>query len=66
MTGRGVRLSGRSAGKERSGRRHSGHCAGQGLIAVWSPGLDANGNSRLGRDALEILSKRMGWSIFGA
>jgi glutaminase len=39
---------------------------GKASIAVWSPGLDANGNSRLGRDALETLSKRMGWSIFGA
>jgi glutaminase len=39
---------------------------GKASIAAWSPGLDANGNSRLGRDALEILSKRMGWSIFGA
>lgn len=35
-------------------------------IAVWSPGLDANGNSYLGRIALEALTKRMGWSIFGA
>ena len=35
-------------------------------IAVWSPGLDANGNSHLGRVALEALTKRMGWSIFGA
>ncbi len=34
-------------------------------IAVWSPGLDAVGNSHLGRIALEALSKRMGWSIFG-
>lgn len=34
-------------------------------IAVWSPGLDANGNSHLGRIALEMLTKRMGWSIFG-
>jgi glutaminase len=32
---------------------------------VWSPGLDAHGNSHLGRVALEALSKRMGWSIFG-
>lgn len=39
---------------------------GKASIAVWSPGLDANGNSRLGRVALEILSKRLGWSIFGA
>ena len=39
---------------------------GKASIAVWSPGLDANGNSHLGRIALETLAKRMGWSIFGA
>jgi glutaminase len=39
---------------------------GKASIAVWSPGLDANGNSHLGRVALEGLTKRMGWSIFGA
>jgi glutaminase len=39
---------------------------GKATIAVWSPGLDANGNSHLGRIALEALTKRMGWSIFGA
>lgn len=39
---------------------------GKASIAVWSPGLDANGNSQLGRAALESLSKRMSWSIFGA
>jgi glutaminase len=39
---------------------------GKASIAVWSPGLDASGNSRLGRMALESLSKRTGWSIFGA
>jgi glutaminase len=39
---------------------------GKASIAVWSPGLDANGNSRLGRMALEALTRRMGWSIFGA
>jgi glutaminase len=38
---------------------------GKASIAVWSPGLDANGNSHLGRVALEMLTKRMGWSIFG-
>jgi glutaminase len=38
---------------------------GKASIAVWSPGLDAHGNSHLGRVALEALSKRMGWSIFG-
>jgi glutaminase len=39
---------------------------GKASIAAWSPGLDASGNSHLGRIALEALSKRMGWSIFGA
>ena len=39
---------------------------GKASIAVWAPGLDANGNSHLGRIALEALTKRMGWSIFGA
>ena len=38
---------------------------GKASIAVWSPGLDAAGNSHLGRIALESLTKRMGWSIFG-
>jgi glutaminase len=38
---------------------------GQASIAAWSPGLDASGNSHLGRVALEELSRRMGWSIFG-
>ena len=38
---------------------------GKASIADWSPGLDANGNSHLGRIALEMLAKRMGWSIFG-
>lgn len=39
---------------------------GKASIAVWAPGLDASGNSRLGQIALEALSKRLGWSIFGA
>ncbi|MBZ0148830.1 MAG: glutaminase [Pseudorhodoplanes sp.] len=39
---------------------------GKASIAVWSPGLDANGNSQLGRVALETLARKMGWSIFGA
>ena len=30
-----------------------------------APGLDQAGNSHLGRIALEMLTKRMGWSIFG-
>ena len=39
---------------------------GKASIAVWSPGLDEAGNSHLGRIALEALTKRLGWSIFGA
>ncbi len=39
---------------------------GKASIAVWSPGLDENGNSHLGRIALEQLTRRMGWSVFGA
>jgi glutaminase len=39
---------------------------GKGSIAVWSPGLDASGNSLLGQIALATLSKKLGWSIFGA
>ncbi|MCB8839678.1 glutaminase [Aurantimonas sp. VKM B-3413] len=39
---------------------------GKASVAVWSPGLDAAGNSHLGRIALETLTRRMGWSIFGA
>ncbi|MDO6460947.1 glutaminase [Granulosicoccaceae sp. 1_MG-2023] len=34
-------------------------------IAVWSPGLDKIGNSRLGTRALETLTRRTGWSVFG-
>ena len=38
---------------------------GRASIAVWSPGLNAIGNSRLGSMALERLAKAMGWSVFG-
>ena len=37
---------------------------GRFSIAVWSPGLDAAGNSVLGGKALEQLTSRTGWSIF--
>ena len=33
-------------------------------IVVWSPGLDAAGNSLRGTAALERLSERMRWSVF--
>jgi glutaminase len=38
---------------------------GKASIAVWSPGLDAIGNSKLGTQALEILAHKTGWSVFG-
>lgn len=34
-------------------------------IAVWSPGLNEYGNSKLGTLAMELLAVRTGWSIFG-
>ncbi|WP_371194947.1 glutaminase [Glaciecola sp. SC05] len=38
---------------------------GKASIAVWSPGLDPIGNSKLGTLALEILAAKTGWSVFG-
>jgi glutaminase len=38
---------------------------GKASIAVWAPGLDPAGNSHLGQIALEALTRRLGWSIFG-
>lgn len=37
---------------------------GGASIAVWSPGLNANGNSQLGTLALERLVALTGWSVF--
>ena len=37
---------------------------GKASIAVWSPGLNSNGNSAVGTRALESLTKRTGWSVF--
>ncbi len=39
---------------------------GRASIAVWSPGLNERGNSRLGTEALERLAHRTGWSVFEA
>ncbi|MFT3965413.1 MAG: glutaminase [Sphingobium sp.] len=39
---------------------------GRASIAVWSPGLNENGNSRLGTMALQMLAETTGWSIFRA
>ncbi len=38
---------------------------GKASIAVWSPGLNAIGNSAAGTRALELLAKKTGWSVFG-
>ena len=38
---------------------------GRVSIAVWSPGLNAAGNSALGTRALEHLANATGWSVFG-
>ena len=38
---------------------------GLASIAVWSPGLNRYGNSKLGTEAVEALAKRSGWSVFG-
>ncbi|MCY0965883.1 glutaminase [Parathalassolituus penaei] len=38
---------------------------GRASIAVWSPGLDTVGNSKLGTQALERLVQATGWSVFG-
>lgn len=37
---------------------------GRASIAVWSPGLNDSGNSCLGTQALELLARRTGWSVF--
>jgi len=39
---------------------------GRASIAVWSPGLNENGNSHLGTLALERLAQATGWSVFSA
>lgn len=41
-------------------------CVAPGIasIAVWSPGLNGNGNSQLGQMALERLVYQTGWSVF--
>lgn len=37
---------------------------GKASIAVWSPGLNDRGNSKLGTEALEMLAEATGWSVF--
>jgi glutaminase len=38
---------------------------GKASIAVWSPGLNSVGNSKLGAEAVEALTRATGWSVFG-
>ena len=38
---------------------------GRASIAVWSPGLNARGSSKLGAEAMERLARQTGWSVFG-
>jgi glutaminase len=39
---------------------------GKASIAVWSPGLNARGNSKLGSEALERLAAETNWTVFTA
>jgi glutaminase len=39
---------------------------GKASIAVWSPGLNSRGNSKLGSEALEHLAAATNWSVFTA
>jgi glutaminase len=38
---------------------------GRAAIAVWSPGLNRYGNSKLGTEAMDFFAKKTGWSVFG-
>ncbi len=37
---------------------------GIAAVAVWSPGLNSYGNSKLGTEAMQTLAERTGWSVF--
>jgi glutaminase len=51
-------------GKSGVGGGILGIVPGTASLAAWSPGLNENGNSKLGSIALEKLAKAMNWSIF--
>ncbi len=51
-------------GKSGVGGGILGIVPGVASLAVWSPGLNANGNSQLGSLAMEKLAKAMNWSVF--
>ncbi|MBD1548224.1 glutaminase [Roseibium aggregatum] len=38
---------------------------GKASVAVWSPGLNRYGNSKLGTEAMEMFARKTGWSVFG-
>ncbi|ETA52336.1 glutaminase [Ponticoccus alexandrii] len=38
---------------------------GRASVAIWSPGLNAWGNSKCGTEAAERLARFTGWSVFG-
>ena len=61
---RRLRFSGRLAEQEWSGRRILAIVPGLASIAVWSPALNAEGNSLIGTHALEQIASRAGWSVF--
>ena len=60
-----IRLSRWPAGQERGQQRLVRSPRVRRPSPSGRPGLDADGNSHLGQIALEMLAKRMGWSIFG-
>ena len=51
-------------GKSGVGGGILGVIPGVASLAVWSPGLNANGNSHLGSVAMEKLARIMNWSVF--
>ncbi|MCX7304995.1 MAG: glutaminase, partial [Hyphomicrobiales bacterium] len=51
-------------GKSGVGGGILGIVPGVASLAVWSPGLNDNGNSKLGSMAMERLAREMNWSIF--
>lgn len=53
-------------GKSGVGGGILGIVPGKASIAVWSPGLNHRGNSKLGSEALEHLAAAMNWSVFTA
>jgi len=53
-------------GKSGVGGGILGIVPGKASIAVWSPGLNHRGNSKIGSEALEHLTAAMNWSVFTA